>query len=96
MKDNGDKAATDTNGGEDKPSPFSIATAKQVGYLTKWWRWDVEICKRKDGSETVMKDNGDKAATDTNGGEDKPSPFSIATAKQVGYLTKWWRWDVEM
>ncbi|KAI5703398.1 hypothetical protein M8J75_011324 [Diaphorina citri] len=43
-----------------------------------------------------MKDNGDKAATDTNGGEDKPSPFSIATAKQVGYLTKWWRWDVEM
>ncbi|KAI5702789.1 hypothetical protein M8J75_004150 [Diaphorina citri] len=53
-------------------------------------------CKRKDGNETVMKDNGDKAATDTNGGEDKPSPFSIATAKQVGYLTKWWRWDVEM
>ncbi|KAI5732903.1 hypothetical protein M8J76_005484 [Diaphorina citri] len=53
-------------------------------------------CKRKDGNETVVKDNGDKAATDTNGGEDKPSPFSIATAKQVGYLTKWWRWDVEM
>ncbi|KAI5703772.1 hypothetical protein M8J75_015985 [Diaphorina citri] len=48
------------------------------------------------GNETVIKDNGDKAATDTNDGVDKPPPFSIATAKRVEYLPKWWRWDVEM